>query len=64
MPNCTSCGLPVPDGQGACCSMCYGDPWYGNDGYYMEQLIEHQRQDAVRLQEEQRQESLQEADDA
>ena len=31
---CTSCGLPIPDGQGRSCSMCYGDIDYGKDGYY------------------------------
>jgi ribosomal protein L37E len=29
---CTSCGRPIPDGQGKSCSMCY----YGRDGYYRE----------------------------
>jgi hypothetical protein len=32
---CSSCGAPVPDGQSSC-SMCYGDPDYGRDGYYRE----------------------------
>lgn len=31
---CSSCGLPIPDGQGSSCSMCYGDIAYGKDGYY------------------------------
>ncbi len=31
---CTSCGLPIPDGQGSSCSMCYGDIDHGSDGYY------------------------------
>ena len=34
MPNCTSCGSPIPDGQGKSCSMCYGDIAHGTDGYY------------------------------
>ena len=34
MSYCTSCGLPIPDGQGSSCSMCYGDVEYGKDGYY------------------------------
>lgn len=38
MSYCTSCGAPIPEGQGSSCSMCYGDPCYGNDGYYMEFL--------------------------
>ena len=33
MSHCECCGLSVPDGQHIC-SMCYGDPAYGNDGYY------------------------------
>ncbi len=36
MPYCTSCGSPIPDGQGKSCSMCYGDIAHGNDGYYEE----------------------------
>lgn len=31
---CSSCGSPIPEGQGSSCSMCYGDINYGNDGYY------------------------------
>jgi len=38
MSSCTSCGSPIPDGQGHSCSMCYGDPAYGRDGYYAEYL--------------------------
>jgi len=34
MSSCTSCGSPIPDGQGSSCSMCYGDMSYGSDGYY------------------------------
>lgn len=34
--NCTSCGSPIPPGQGKSCSMCYGDIDYGRDGYYRE----------------------------
>ncbi len=33
---CTSCGLPIPEGQGNSCSMCYGDIDHGRDGYYRE----------------------------
>lgn len=32
--HCTSCGSPIPEGQGRSCSMCYGDIDYGSDGYY------------------------------
>ena len=34
MAYCTSCGSPIPDGQGKSCSMCYGDIDHGRDGYY------------------------------
>lgn len=34
MTYCTSCGSPIPEGQGNSCSMCYGDMEYGKDGYY------------------------------
>ncbi len=34
MPYCSSCGSPIPEGQGSSCSMCYGDIAYGSDGYY------------------------------
>jgi len=34
MPNCTSCGSEIPEGQGRSCSMCFGDVGYGRDGYY------------------------------
>ena len=44
---CSQCGSPVPSGQ-RICSMCYGDPDYGSDGYYrdfIEEAVaeEHQR---------------------
>ena len=45
MKYCTSCGMPIPDGQGKSCSMCYGDPAYGNDGYYQAYLEEQMRQE-------------------
>ncbi len=31
---CVSCGVAIPSGQRVC-SMCYGDPFYGSDGYYL-----------------------------
>ena len=34
MPYCRCCGVPIPEGQ-PICSMCYGDPYYGRDGYYL-----------------------------
>lgn len=56
---CYSCGQPIPDGQGHSCSMCYGDPYYGRDGYYLDWLQDAYRQeDAKRAQEEYEYEQL------
>jgi hypothetical protein len=44
MSYCSSCGSPIPEGQGSSCSMCYGDIHYGNDGYY-EDWARRQEQD-------------------
>ena len=33
MANCVQCGITIPEGQRTC-SMCYGDPDHGKDGYY------------------------------
>lgn len=41
MPYCTSCGQPIPEGQGKSCSLCYGDIAYGTDGYYREYMEQH-----------------------
>jgi len=38
MAYCQMCGIEIPDGQSVC-SMCYGDPYYGSDGYYLEQMM-------------------------
>lgn len=43
MNNCTQCGIPIPDNQNVC-SMCYGDPEYGSDGYYQTWLEEQARE--------------------
>lgn len=40
MAFCSSCGSYIPDDQGSSCSMCYGDPYHGNDGYYIQWLEE------------------------
>lgn len=37
MANCASCGIQIPEGQPVC-SMCYGDPFYGRDGIYLQWL--------------------------
>lgn len=51
--TCKSCGIEVPSGQ-RFCSVCYGDPNYGRDGYFRRQMEE----DA--LQQEQESESVKE----
>jgi hypothetical protein len=39
MNYCVMCGAPIPDDQGSkTCSMCYGDPEHGKDGYYRQYL--------------------------
>jgi len=45
MPNCTSCGSSIPEGQGNSCSMCYGDIAHGTDGYYEDWAREQERQE-------------------
>lgn len=33
------CGAPLPSDQGSrTCSMCFGDPGHGKDGYYQNYL--------------------------
>ena len=56
--NCTSCGSPIPDGQGRSCSMCYGDIDYGRDGYYREWAERQQEQQAEREKEEEPEEAI------
>ncbi len=46
MSNCVMCGSPLPDNQGSnTCSMCYGDPGHGTDGYYQDWLERSQEED-------------------
>lgn len=48
MANCSQCGSSIPDGQRVC-SMCYGDPDYGRDGYYKQELErDYERQERQR----------------
>ena len=55
MANCVMCGSSIPDNQGSkTCSMCYGDPGHGKDGYYQEYL-DRQERDAQERREEQEQ---------
>jgi hypothetical protein len=42
-PRCSSCGREIPEGQGKSCSYCYGDPFYGKDGYLLEQMESDRR---------------------
>jgi len=51
MPYCSSCGSPIPEGQDKSCSMCYGDPYYGRDEYYL-QMMEEQAQQEIQRQRE------------
>jgi hypothetical protein len=52
MGYCVMCGSPIPDNQGSnTCSMCYGDPGHGKDGYY-QQWLEQQALDAAIREEE------------
>ena len=49
MTTCSSCGRPIPDGQGQSCSMCYGDIDYGRDGYAREEMERlHRREEEER----------------
>ena len=60
MSYCSSCGLPIPDGQGSSCSYCYGDMNYGKDGYYREWAEEQERQ--WEIEEQARQEAEHQSD--
>jgi len=52
MANCVMCGSRLPDDQGSrTCSMCYGDPGHGKDGYYNEWLERQQQEEQRREQE-------------
>lgn len=58
MPYCSSCGSPIPEGQGSSCSMCFGDIAHGKDGYYQQWAEEwaheqHQYEIEDRIAEEQ-----------
>lgn len=44
MNYCTSCGASVPNDQ-TLCSMCYGDPAYGSDYYYRDNIENWTRAD-------------------
>jgi len=40
---CSGCGLSIPEPQ-SICSFCYGDPYYGSDGYLMDYLTFTERE--------------------
>lgn len=44
---CSGCGLAIPKPQHIC-SFCYGDPYYGSDGYLMDFLLSTQREEYER----------------
>ena len=45
MPSCVQCGSEIPADQGSrTCSMCYGDPDWGTDGYLRRAMEENRRQ--------------------
>lgn len=41
--KCLDCGRSIPKGQDRKCSVCVGDPFWGDDGYLLEQIVEDQR---------------------
>jgi len=57
MPSCSSCGSPIPEGQGNSCSMCYGDPDYGRDFYYRDWLNQQEEQDNEQQEEQHEEET-------
>ena len=58
MPYCSSCGSPIPEGQGKSCSMCYGDIDHGKDGYYRQMMEEEEQQEYKRQAEHQQHEEM------
>ena len=43
--RCINCGSPLPDShRHRTCSMCYGDPDWGTDGYMRRAMEEDRRQ--------------------
>lgn len=43
--SCYSCGLPASNGL---CSMCYGEMYYGDDGYYEEWAMNQMQEEEQR----------------
>lgn len=56
MASCVMCGSYIPDNQGSrSCSMCYGDPDHGKDGYYRAELERQLEQEEERRQQDREQ---------
>ncbi len=55
MASCVQCASNIPEGQRTC-SMCYGDPDHGRDGYYQRWIDDQRQEEEERQQEEQQQE--------
>ena len=47
MSNCSQCGISILNGQRTC-SMCYGDPDHGTDGYYRDEMERQDREEQER----------------
>lgn len=62
MASCVQCSVSIPDTQ-TVCSMCYGDPHYGSDGYYLEWLRRDEMEQDRRRQEIYREEQKRDTDE-
>ena len=63
MSSCSMCGSALPSDQGSnTCSMCYGDPDHGKDGYYND-WINSQYEDYLNKQQEQEQQEKEQHED-
>ena len=61
MSNCVNCGAPLPDShRHRTCSMCYGDPDWGTDGYLRRAMEEENMSQAEEEEWERQQEEEQE----
>ena len=60
MASCKMCGINIPEGQRVC-SMCYGDPDHGRDGYYRRWLEEGDRQEQERREQARREQEQEDA---
>lgn len=53
--HCRTCGIEIPNGQSVC-SVCYGDPYYGKDGYLLQMMNDEWEQELERQRQEEQQE--------